>query len=357
MKEHSKLGIILKTHLRLHEQRSKALGLLMIGAIKAKSVHLSQIANRMNKQVAPESNLRRLHRLLEEVNVEPRNILGFVHNESWVGDPLQANTRVEKVTLSLDRSDWSSNCQKVNLLTLAVAYKNIALPLLVKDLDKAGCSNSDERISILEQLLDIIPPEKIEIFSADREFASVAFLKVLHERKVNFALRLTSDTLITIGNTTQAAREHFNTKKLRIFHNVQVYGVTLNIAGYRLKNGDFLIVITNLDPELGLRIYKERWRIESLFGILKSRGFNLELSRLTSPDKLENLVVFLGLAILWALRAGEIVSTKQPTRIMPNGYPLLSLFRRGLDSLRALLIDSDSRFISWKQALNVLSCV
>jgi hypothetical protein len=137
-------------------------------------------------------------------------------------------------------------------------------------------------------------------------------------------------------------------------HDVQVYGVPVNVAGYRLKNGDVLIVMTNLDPREGLCLYKERWRIESLFGILKSRGFNLELSRLTSPDKLENLVSFLGLAILWALPIGI---SKRPSRLMTNGYPLFSLFRRGLDALRALLIEHDSHFVSWKQALKALSGV
>lgn len=348
MKEHSKLGLLLKTHLKLHEQRSKALGLLMIGAMKAKSVHLSQIANRMNKSVAPESNLRRLHRLLEEVSIDPQNILRFVQNE--------AKVQSAKLRLSLDRSEWSSNGQKINILTLGVAYKTIALPLLVEDLDKAGCSHSNERINILEQLLDIVVPEEIEVLCADREFASVAFLTALHERNVNFALRLTSDTLITINRVTKTAREWFTSKNVRSFRNVQVYGVSVNVAGYRLKNGDFLIIITNLDPEQALQLYKERWRIESLFGVLKSRGFQLELSRLTSPDKLANLVVFLGLAILWALRIGELIISTHPTRIMPNGYPLLSLFRRGLDALRALFIELDSRFVSCNQALKVLSC-
>jgi len=356
MKEHSKLGVVLKAQLKLHEQRSKALGLLMIGAIKAKSVHLSQIANRMNKRVAPESNLRRLHRLLEEVNLEPCRVLSLIHSEDKGQSCKSAKPKEAKPNLSLDRSEWSSNAQKINILTLAVAYKNVALPLLVHDLDKAGCSNSDERIGILDQLLAVVQSEDIEVLSADREFASVAFLEKLVGCRVNFAIRLTSDTRITVGNTTQAAREWFKAKNLRTFHNVQVYGVSVNIAGYRLKNGDFLVVITNLDPEQGLRLYKERWRIESLFGILKSRGFQLELSRLTSPDKLERLIICLGLAILWALRIGELVISKLPTRLMPNGYPLFSLFRRGLDALRALLIEADCRFVSWKQALKVLSC-
>jgi Transposase DDE domain len=302
--------------------------------------------------------------LLEEVNLDPCKVLSLIQSEAKerscqsasFGEALEPKSKAAQLNLSLDRSEWSSNGQKINILTLAVAYKDVALPLLVEDLDKAGCSNSDERIRMLEALLDIVTPEDIKVLSADREFASVAFLTALHERNVNFALRLTSDTLITINNVTKAARAWFTSKNVRSFRNLHVYGVSVNVAGYRLKNGDFLIVITNLDPEQGLQLYKERWRIESLFGILKSRGFHLELSRLTSPDKLERLIIFLGLAILWALRIGELVCRKHPTRLMPNGYPLFSLFRRGLDALPALLIETDSRFVSWNQALKVLSC-
>jgi Transposase DDE domain len=357
MKEHSKLAKVLRAQFNLHEQRLKAMSLFMIGVIKAKSVHLSQIANRMNKQVAPESNLRRLHRLLDEVSLEARSVLSFIQTENSPQRSVKAKSKATKWTFCLDRSEWSSSGQKNNILTLAVAYKDIALPLLVHDLDKAGCSNSGERIQMLEHLLEIVAPEDIEILTADREFASVAFLAQLVEHKVAFALRLTADTLITADHTTQAAREWFKSKKPRSFKQVQVYGVTVNVCGQRLKSGDFLIVITTLEPEEGFRLYKERWRVESLFGILKTRGFNLELSRLTSPDKLERLVILLGLAILWALRVGEVVVRNQPTRQMPNSYPFFSLFRRGLDALRALLIEADSRFISWKHAIKVLSCV
>jgi Transposase DDE domain len=357
MKEHSKLAQVLKARFNLHEQRLKAVSLFIVGVIKAKSVHLSQIANRMNKSVAPESNLRRLHRLLDEVSLEPQAVLRFIQNDAVGQESSTAKFKAAKLKLSLDRSDWSSAGQKTNILTLAVAYKNIALPLLVQDLDKAGCSNSAERIHMLEQLLEVVTPEDIEILTADREFASVAFLAHIVERKVSFALRLTADTLITVGETTRAARDWFKGSKRQSFKQVEVYGVRVNVCGQRLKEGDFLVIITNLEAEEGFQLYKERWRIEALFGILKTRGFNLELSRLTSPDKVERLVILLGLAILWALRVGEVVITKQPTRLMANGYPFFSLFRRGLDALRALLIEGDARFISWKLALKVLSCV
>lgn len=351
MKEYSKLAQVMKASFKLHEQRLKGISLFMAGVIKAKSVHLSQIAQRMNKRVVPESNLRRLHRLLDEVSLEPSEVLRFIQNE------VSKEPSKPKLKLSLDRSEWSSAGQKNNILTLAVAYKNIALPLVVQDLDKAGCSNSAERRYILECLLESVAADRIEVLTADREFASAAFLGHLIQCKVNFALRITSDTLITLDGYTQAARLWFHSTKRSSLKQAQVYGVTVNICGKRLNNGDFLIIITNLEAEEGYHLYRERWRIESLFGILKSRGFNLEQSRLSCSEKLERLVMLLGLAILWALRIGELVIAKHPTRLMANGFPLFSLFRRGLDALRALLIDADSRFISWNQAIKVLSRV
>jgi hypothetical protein len=262
-----------------------------------------------------------------------------------------------KVKLSLDRSEWSSGGQKNNLLTLAVACQNRALPLIVHDLDKAGCSNSAERMAMVEQLLETVPSERIEVLTGHREFASVVFVEYLIKCKVNFALRLPKDTLITFQGKCQPARAWFDRTTCQPLTAAEVFGVIVNLAGKPLKNGDFLMVMTNLEALEGFRLYRERWRVETLFGILKTRGFNLEQSRLTCSLKLQRLVMLLGLAIFWALRVGSIVVAKHPTRMMPNGFPLLSVFRRGLDALRALFFERNSRAISWSQAINVLSRV
>jgi hypothetical protein len=74
MKEHNKIGKSLKEQLQVHEQRAKGIGMFMSGVIKAKSVHLSEIGERMNSRVEPASNLRRIHRLLEEVTIDAEDV-------------------------------------------------------------------------------------------------------------------------------------------------------------------------------------------------------------------------------------------------------------------------------------------
>jgi len=54
-----------------------------------------------------------------------------------------------------------------------------------------------------------------------------------------------------------------------------------------------------------LMTYKKRWSIETLFGNLKSRGFNLEQTHVTDHERLEKMVNILAIAVVWALKVGE----------------------------------------------------
>ena len=47
-----------------------------------------------------------------------------------------------------------------------------------------------------------------------------------------------------------------------------------------------LIVATNRNPRKALNAYNNRWQIECLFAHTKTRGFNMEDTRLTQPAKL-----------------------------------------------------------------------
>ena len=47
--------------------------------------------------------------------------------------------------------------------------------------------------------------------------------------------------------------------------------------------------------------------METLFGALKSRGFNLEDTHLTDPQRLAKLMGLLALAFAWTYRTGELL--------------------------------------------------
>ena len=51
--------------------------------------------------------------------------------------------------------------------------------------------------------------------------------------------------------------------------------------------------------------YYQRWHIETLFGCLRSRGFDLEVTHITELDHMDRLIGILALAFTWCLLTGQ----------------------------------------------------
>jgi hypothetical protein len=116
----------------------------------------------------------------------------------------------------------------------------------------------------------------------------------------------------------------------------------------RLDGGELLIVAGNAPAANPLYAYRKRWAIECLFGDAKTRGFNLEDTRLTSADKLGLLLAVVALAVAWVCRtATDLMGTKAPKR-KKHGYYAKSWFRIGFDELRRRLrTKPDLAIASW----------
>jgi len=120
----------------------------------------------------------------------------------------------------------------------------------------------------------------------------------------------------------------------------KIYGkYWLKVAGMRLLDGGFLIVVTADDIVNAIEYYRQRWEIETLFSCLKTRGFNLEETRITISERLEKLVAVLAIAFAWSYKIG-IWSEQRVAPIVTkkHGYKQVSLFRYGFDKLRNILL-------------------
>ncbi len=106
------------------------------------------------------------------------------------------------------------------------------------------------------------------------------------------------------------------------------------VAVCRKADGDNVIVISSEPSGRILLEYGERWRIETLFGNLKTRGFRLEDTHLTDGARVSRLLSLLTLAGCWALLAGELESTITPIKIKNHGRAEKSVFRLGFETLR-----------------------
>lgn len=82
---------------------------------------------------------------------------------------------------------------------------------------------------------------------------------------------------------------------------------------HRPTHGERILLITNrTDLQQELKVYGQCWTIETTFACLKSRGFNLEDTHLTKPQRLHLLLGLLAWTLLWALLVGRQLHQRKP---------------------------------------------
>ena len=59
----------------------------------------------------------------------------------------------ENLTLIMDRTNWKFGEVNINILMIGISYKNVAIPLIFKMLDKQGNSHTEERIAFIEKFI------------------------------------------------------------------------------------------------------------------------------------------------------------------------------------------------------------
>ncbi|MEZ5582271.1 MAG: IS4 family transposase [Candidatus Competibacteraceae bacterium] len=211
----------------------------------------------------------------------------------------------------------------------------------------------------MERFLARFPIQRIDCLMADREFRGHQWLAYLIRRGIRFRLR--------IPNNTQTHNRQRNARLpvTRLFA-VQIgetmvlnrprrlWGHTLYLVGTRAPSGEHVIVITTHAPTTALADYTQRWETECLFAAMKRRGFNLEDTHITDPERLSRLVAVLTLALCWCYKVGVWLDRKKPIATKKHQRRVCSVVRLGLDTLRRALLNAASRAIQLQHMLRLL---
>ena len=248
---------------------------------------------------------------------------------------------------------------------VSIAWQGASIPIVWVCLDKkGGNSNTEERIALMQRVLALIPVASIDMLLADREFIGKEWFQWLKKQHLLFRLRIRGDTQImtTKGHYVKASQlfRHVKAGQTETWGSRRsVSGVKLYIAAARSpKSGELLIVAGLEKPDSMVTDYAQRWAIEVLFGNLKSRGFDVEATHMTAPEKMDRLMGILSLTVLWCMIAGHWEYGDVKTLPLNRHYrPQQSLFRLGLDMLRRVLLNPYSKFdaVTFEDLLYVLS--
>ena len=268
-------------------------------------------------------------------------------------------------TIAIDRTEWQFGTQWVNVLMLSVTYQGVSIPLFWTVSAAKGCSDNAERKAILQKFIDDFGVESIRFVTADREFCSKDWLEFLIANQIPYRLRIKANYQITNarGALVRASRlcRTLKTGDRRELRGKRLlWNQSVLVAVCRKADGDNVLVISNEQSGKILLEYGERWKIETLFGILKTRGFRLEDTHLTEIERISKLLSLLTIALSWAMMAGELEVQSQPLKTKKHGKLEKSVFRLGFETLRNCFCQLTPNFRQkqrFKQLTLLLSCI
>ncbi len=371
------LTSLLSPYVELGNHRLQTLCLLITAMVSARTVNPSHLAAERASEVLVASTYRRLQRFFQYVRLP----------EGWAVKVIIALSGAQPPWLPcLDRTNWKIGKKEANNLMLAIVTQRFRVPLMSRSaaasrrrsgmtsptfeasplqagtwtiLDRAGTSNTEERIALLRRYLARFEAVSIRLLLADREFIGLKWLTFLDQSKVPFVIRMKENLIVNTkdGRTlslTSLFRRCRGRKTIEAAFEApgEATGdgehLDLHFVARRLDGGELLIVASNVPAANPRNAYRKRWAIECLFGDAETRGFNLEDTRLTSADKLGLLLAVVALAVAWVCRtATDLTGTKAPKR-KKHGYYAKSWFRIGFDELRRRLGTKPERAIaSW----------
>jgi len=299
------LKAALSEHLPWHGARIGFLAQFLLALLKVRSVSLAELATGFGGKAKVESHYKRLQRFFRGFEIDQDALARLLVRLVPVGDgPWR---------LAMDRTNWQFGKADVNFLVLGVAWRGVALPLCWTVLDKPGNSDTAERIALMERFLGVFGAGRVAAWLADREFVGEDGFRWLQQNGIPFHQRLKRNTLVpNAWNRMMRLDVRFGSLKPGESHRLPgrrpVWGCFVHLSALRLDDGDFLFIASSGAPQAeALDAYAGRWQVETLFGGLKSRGFNLEDTHLTHPERLAKLMGLLALAFAWTCRTGELL--------------------------------------------------
>jgi hypothetical protein len=342
----------LKPHLKWHGARLSFLALFLTSLFRVKTVNLAELSTGFTGSAKMESNYKRLQRFLREFDFDYYGFAKLVIEMMSIPEPW---------VLSVDRTQWQFGRKVFNILTLGIVHEGVAFPLLWWMLEKKGNSNTEERINLLSEFVELFREHQIAYLSADREFIGSDWLDyLLSQPMMPFRIRIRENSYLGDEKhelQTRIVFAHLKIGQSQLLKRKKLlWGHSVYVGALRLSDNSLLTIIAPNYTATLIEDYAQRWGIETLFGIFKSRGFNLEDTHLVDSERLSRLFALLSIALCWAYRTGTWLHEQKPISIKKHGRKAKSIFRYGFDYLRHIFLNLEENQTNFCHSLQFLSC-
>ena len=233
-----------------NKARINFLAKFTLALVQVKTVSLVQISSVMSGRAKQDSHYKRCQRFLRFFDMPFAEIAFLVINLLGIRAPF---------ILSIDRTDWYLGATPLNVFMLSVVCKGVAFPLLWTVLEKKGCSNTAERIELLEKYVRLFGKGSLSFVAADREFIGREWFRYLRREQISFRIRIKENLRVTNarGNKMVAAKNSFRTQKAGIgvllLGKRRVLREEVSLMGMRTPEGEYVIVASSAESDEILR--------------------------------------------------------------------------------------------------------
>lgn len=310
---------------------------LITGIVLSKSSQLPKVAAKVPGRIQDESQTKQFSRWVQNEQVTAE--LYFL---PFVLPLLTVLARQRPLVFVMDGSTVGRGCVA---LMVSLLYHQRALPIawvVVKG--KKGHFPEDTHIALIQAVQALVPPGTNVVFLGDGEFDGTGLQATIEGFGWQYVCRTAKNIQIQ-SQGQELSLEDLGVKEgKRVFRKSVLfteaaYGPVMVIALWERGYAEPIYLVSNMTSvQEACRWYRRRMTIETFFSDQKSRGFMLDKSHLSDPERLAHLMIATGLAYIWMIYLGVQALTprwrKQIHRVKRCD---LSLFQLGLRLLNHLL--------------------
>ncbi len=310
---------------------------MISGIVAGKSCQLPKMASRVPGEVHPDSRTKQFSRW-----VQNENVTFELYFQPFVQSLLERLAAVRPLVLIMDGSQVARGCVT---LMVSVIYAHRAIPIgwLVIEGVK-GHFATEAHLALVREVQTRVPATATVIFLGDGEFDSPALLAEVDSYEWEYVCRTAkniaiqvSDNRLTLAELGVARGGHIYQKQARF--TAEAYGPVMVVAWWDTRYPDPIYLVSNMaSGKRACDWYRKRMHVETFFSDQKSRGFQLDRSHLSDPERVGRLLIAASLAYLWVLCLGNAAHEDDWLPIIHRRSRCdLSLFQLGLRLLDYLL--------------------
>lgn len=220
--------------------------------------------------------------------------------------------------LAIDGSEVGHNCMA---LMISVVWGKRALPVcwLVRT-GKKGHMPEQVHLDLLKQLAHLLPEDSQVVLLGDGEFDGCDLQAFCQSKGWKYALRTAKTSTITTAGGENLAigqlypmAEHTYWLIEDIGFTKARYGPINCLVWHHPEHAEPIYLVSNLSWARDIMdYYQRRFSIETIFGDIKSRGFNIHKVRIENPERLNTLLMVVCIAFLLVIALATFQGKLQP---------------------------------------------